>query len=249
MWGRQPQKILIVADPPATPGLSPGFLDQPDIETLESSTGSPALGTARRERPTLIIHEIGASPTGALEAVRAFKDDPETRSIPLIAVTERQAGEAAMAAGADAVVGKPVVQREYWEAVRRYVALPRRREPRHTINLRFSYRAGERRWQAFSRDISTYGAFLKTDHALAQGSRIAVRFNLPGDPEGIECWAVVRHTTPLEPPAHHTAGFAVEFEGFPDADAARLDRFLKSHARRSLFGLLVGIVVPSHRAR
>lgn len=242
MWSRRPRKVLIASLPPATSGLHPAFLRLPEIEALESSTGTPALGAARREHPELIIQDGGGSPTAALEAVRAFKIETSTRGIPLIAVIERHAEGAALAAGADAVVGKPVVQREYWETVRRFVPLPRRRQRRHTINLRFSYRVGERSWQAFSRDISTYGAFLKTDHALAPGAHLSVQFTLPGDSDKIACGAIVRHASTGHPPAQ--AGFAVEFEGLADSDGTRLDRFLSSHSRRSLFGLLVGIVVP-----
>jgi hypothetical protein len=85
-----------------------------------------------------------------------------------------------------------------------------------------------------------YGAFLKTDHLLAQGARVRVQFSIPGQADPVSCVAIVRRTTPFDPHNHQTAGFAVEFEGLAESDAERLERFVKRHLRRTLFSLIVG---------
>ena len=100
-------------------------------------------------------------------------------------VAESDTEPDAIEAGADAVVHAPIVPGQYFEAVSRFFRLPKRRTLRHQINLRFLYELDGRQAQAFTRDLSTYGAFIKTDHAPSPGSSIAVRFQIPGQSEPI----------------------------------------------------------------
>lgn len=240
MWGHRYSKILIVADTQPAPGLSPSFLHEPDIHLLQSPPGPEALECARDERPRLIIQDVSEPIDGALELTRTLSTDPATSSIPLIAVARRDLKQRARRAGANAVLAKPLIQREYWDAVRRYVLLPKRRGLRQIVNLRFQYRDGDRVRQAFSRDLSIYGAFLKTDCIPAQGTHIGVQFNIPGEAVPVECGAVVQRSMPYDPQGHHVAGFGVEFEGLGEGDLDRLERFINRHLRRTLFSLITG---------
>jgi CheY-like chemotaxis protein len=240
MWGHRNSKILIVADTRPAPGLNPSFLHQPDIRLLQTTPGPEALECARDERPRLIIQDVSEPIDAALELTRALRSDPATGSIPVIAVARGDLEERVRRAGASAVLVKPVIQREYWDAVRRFVRLPKRRGLRQTVNLRFLYRDGDRVMQAFSRDLSMYGTFLKTDCILAQGTHIGVQFNIPGEAVPVECGAVVLRSMPYDPQGHQVAGFAVEFEGLGEGDLDRLDRFIKRHLRRTLFSLIIG---------
>ncbi|HXV77034.1 MAG TPA: PilZ domain-containing protein [Candidatus Polarisedimenticolaceae bacterium] len=244
MWSRRPNKVLIVARDPAAAGLSPAFLQHSGIDLHHVAGGSAALDAARRELPRLIVQQVDAPPDEAIALARGLKNDPHTAAIPLIAVADERLGDELTAAGVDAIVNRPLVLREYWDAVRRFVHLPRRRALRESINLRFTYVESERRSQAFSRDLSPYGAFLKTDQHVSVGARITVRFNLPGDPVAIECSAIVRGTCYADA---HTAGFAIEFEGMAETDVARLERFVDRSQQRGLFGVLLAVVVPGER--
>ena len=240
MWGRRHRKVLIVAELGCETGLHATFLNQPDIRLMTAEPGEGIRGLVRAEHPHLIIQNVGEPHDDSLDLIRHLKRDRPTRSIPLIAVAEQENEGTVREAGADTVLVKPLIQRAYWEAVRRFVRLPKRRDLRQIVNLRFTYEIGDRKWQAFSRDLSMYGAFLKTDHHLPPGSHIRVCFSIPGEASAVACEAIIRHSTPFDPHGHQSAGFAVEFEGLAEHDAERLERFVKRHLRRTLFSLIPG---------
>ncbi len=240
MWGRRFRRILIVAASESVPGLTPAFLAQPDIRLVESRPDPGVLAVAREQSPRLIIQDVDEPVPDSLRLAHTLKSDPSTTSIPLIAVAERGALDQVRLAGANAVVAKPLIQHEYWDAVRRFIRLPKRRDLRQLVNLRFTYQADGHTGQAFSRDLSMLGAFLKTDRAFQQGKHISVSLYLPGQREPICCGAIVRRSTPYDPHGHQVAGFGIEFEGLNGRDVLRLERFIKRHLRRTLFGLITG---------
>jgi CheY-like chemotaxis protein len=236
MWGRRRRKIVIVAQPGCETGLHAAFLDQPDIQLMTTPPGEGARTLARAQHPRLIVQDVGDRHEDSLDLMRHFKCDRATRSVPIIAVAEEKHQPGLREAGADTVLVKPLVQRAYWEAVSHFIRLPRRRDLRQIVNLRFTYEFEDHLWQAFSRDLSMYGAFLKTDHLLPQGARVRVGFTLPGEADPLRCDAFVRRSAPPDSHDPQTAGFAVEFDGLAARDAARLEAFVKRHLRRSLFG-------------
>jgi len=118
------------------------------------------------------------------------------------------------------------------DTVRRFVPLTARRGPRCPVNLRFSFEGAGGAGQAFSRDLSACGVFLKNDRVLPPGQRLSLRFRLPGDEAEIACGGIVRSTDGTGrglPP-----GFGVEFLDLAEEDRVRLERFVGGFARRSL---------------
>lgn len=116
---------------------------------------------------------------------------------------------------------------ELLQAVRRIAPMRPRRYPRARVNIRFEIAYRGRKGQAFSRDLSPGGAFLRTDRAPEIGSTIELRFRLPGDPTPMACDGVVRSGTPGIAAGFGLTGFGVEFRGLPDADRERLERFVR----------------------
>jgi len=233
MWGRRRRKIVIVAKPGCETGLHAAFLNQPDIQLMTTAPGDGARSLARAEHPRLIVQDVGDEHEDSLDLTRHFKRDRATRSVPIIALAGEEHEQTIREAGADTVLIKPLVQRAYWEAVSHFIPLPRRRDLRQIVNLRFTYEYEDHVRQAFSRDLSMYGAFLKTDHLLPQGARVRVGFSLPGDVDQLRCEAFVRRSAPIDPHDHQPAGFAVEFDGLARRDADRLEAFVKRHLRRA----------------
>jgi uncharacterized protein (TIGR02266 family) len=91
-------------------------------------------------------------------------------------------------------------------------------------NLRFTFGYDGADCQAFSRDLSGSGAFLKTDNAPVEGAVLTLRFRLPGDPAEIDCKGIVRRIEHGNDPV--PAGFGVEFHDMGPADCARLEEFI-----------------------
>ena len=85
--------------------------------------GDAALGLAHQHRPDLILMDIELPDISGMEAARRLKENDQTRTIPIIAVTAfAMSGDEAkiLASGCDAYVAKPfnVVEFlklvEYW---------------------------------------------------------------------------------------------------------------------------------------
>ena len=233
LWRRSGRTVLIVSENSAEPVLDSPFLHQPDIRLITSYPDDEGLRLARRERPSLIIEELDACNGEALEFCEKLRAHRSTRSIPLIVVTSSSNRERAERARADALLEKPLRRRELYEAVCRFLSLPRRRVDRIITNLRFTFWVDDHRYQAFSRDVSEQGAFLKTDRVPGLGQRIELRFRLPGCSSEVRCVGVVRNTTCGE--HHQLGGVGVEFREMSEADQERLETFIESQVQRRRF--------------
>ena len=79
-----------------------------DVRFLETGDGNDALVLAERERPDLVVIEVGVTPYGAFGIARDVKASPET-ACPVIVVLERPQDDwLARWSGADALVNRPV---------------------------------------------------------------------------------------------------------------------------------------------
>ena len=229
--------VLILSRTAPDPDLNTAFLEQSEIKLMNSDPGLDVLGLVRSEHPDLIIEDVDGSGPRALELCRQLKTDPETSSIPLILVTSEQLEHRLEVAGADTLLRKPLIPNEFYEAVRRYVPLPDRRHLRYVMNVRFTFEFDGQFCQAFSRDISLNGAFLKTDRLLPPGTHLQIGFRLPGEGVRICCGGVVRRVSEHEAKHKGVSGIGVEFEGIHDEELGTLERFLRRHLRcESLFG-------------
>jgi CheY-like chemotaxis protein len=217
--------VLIIADRHPDPDLNTGFLSSSSLRVLTSDDGDAALETVRRERPGLVIEDLSKSAGTGASLCRRLKADPEVGGTPTIVVTSPEGLPTARETGADELLCKPLVPSDFYEAVRHYVPLPARRQRRRAVNLRFTFESRGRTIQAFSRDISLVGAFLKTDRDVPAGTHLDLTFVLPGDPVEIRCGARVRRIEDRSARLKDR-GLGIEFEGIRDADLDRLEAYI-----------------------
>jgi CheY-like chemotaxis protein len=79
-----------------------------EVRFLETGDGNDALVLAERERPDLVVIEVGVTPYGAFGIARDVKASPGT-ACPVIVVLERPQDDwLARWSGADALVSRPV---------------------------------------------------------------------------------------------------------------------------------------------
>ncbi len=226
--------VLIVYGERPTPGLLPRFLRHPAIRLVTAGHDDSVFRKAAERRPGLIIEDCPDDNGHSLEFCLRLRADAATAQVPLILVAPPQVAPIPPAARPDALVGKPIVQREYYEAVARFVPLPQRSVVRHAVNLRFLYKVDGVSGQAFSRDLSVQGAFLKTDRTIEPGAHLELQFGIPGQVEPVRCGGVVRSSEPFELNSAR-AGFGVEFEGIAEIDIERLEDFIERQLDRPLF--------------
>lgn len=113
--------ILIVEDNERNRKLVRDTLQYRGYKTLDADTGEDGVRLAREHRPALVLMDIQLPGIDGITALRQLRDDPDTRGIPVIAVTAsvmQQDRQKIMAAGFDGYQGKPISVRELLETVR-----------------------------------------------------------------------------------------------------------------------------------
>jgi two-component system, cell cycle response regulator DivK len=104
-------KILYVEDNDDNVYMLAGRLRRRGFEVIVATDGEQGVALARVEGPALILMDMGLPVLDGWEATRRLKDAPETRGIPIIALSAHaMAGdrERALAAGCDDFDTKPV---------------------------------------------------------------------------------------------------------------------------------------------
>jgi two-component system, cell cycle response regulator DivK len=86
-------------------------LERRGIEVIVAKDGAEGIASATRERPDLILMDLSLPVIDGWEAARRLKGSPETRAIPIIALSAHAMTgdrERALAAGCDDYDTKPV---------------------------------------------------------------------------------------------------------------------------------------------
>ena len=105
------------------------LLDEFEVVTAED--GEKGCSRARSEQPDIILRDLEMPVVDGWEATRRLKPDPQTRRIPIIALSAHALAverEKALAAGCDEFDTKPIEFERLLATVRRVLAA-RRREP------------------------------------------------------------------------------------------------------------------------
>jgi two-component system cell cycle response regulator DivK len=118
------KRILIVEDNELNMKLLRDVLEAYGYTTITTGEGAAALTLARENQPELILMDLQLPDISGFDAVRRLKDDQQTRTIPIVAVTafamvgdERKA----LMSGCDAYVAKPILLRDFLNLVERFI--------------------------------------------------------------------------------------------------------------------------------
>ena len=91
--------------------------------TIEATNGRKGIKLARANKPNLILMDIQLPVMDGIEATRILKSDPETKNIPILALTSyamKGDKEKILQAGCDAYLAKPVDVQEFLAKVAKY---------------------------------------------------------------------------------------------------------------------------------
>lgn len=108
-------KILVIEDQPTQLKLVHHVLSADGHDVTDANAAEQAFKAIKRDRPELILLDLVLPDIDGLTLVRRLKADPETRNIHVVAVTsypEEYPKAAALAAGCDAYLVKPINTRE-----------------------------------------------------------------------------------------------------------------------------------------
>ncbi len=120
-------RILIIEDNEQNRYLAAFLLRQHGLEVLFAHTGSQGVAMAAAERPDLILMDIQMPEMDGYEAARQILARPETRAIPVVAVTSyAMVGdrEKAMAMGFTDYIEKPFDPETFAGRILRHLRSP-----------------------------------------------------------------------------------------------------------------------------
>ncbi len=104
-------KVLIIEDDAVDRKLVGAVLRIDGHSVRDRSSAQEALEAVRQDTPDVILLDLRLPGMDGLELAKAFKSDPTTRDIPIIAITaypERYPRQALLDAGCEAWIVKPV---------------------------------------------------------------------------------------------------------------------------------------------
>ncbi|MFM2129357.1 MAG: Two-component response regulator [Pseudomonadota bacterium] len=116
------RKVLIVEDNDLNMKLFNDLLEAHGYATVQTKSGTEALGLARQHRPDLILLDIQLPEISGLEVTRRLKLDAELKAIPVIAVTAfamKGDEEKIRDGGCEAYIAKPISVATFMETIQR----------------------------------------------------------------------------------------------------------------------------------
>jgi len=114
--------ILIVEDNEKNRKLVRDVLQVKGYKTIESETAEEGIRLAQDSRPALILMDIQLPGIDGITALKRLRAEPETREIPVIAVTASamtNKREAMLVEGFDGYQTKPISINDFLEEVRK----------------------------------------------------------------------------------------------------------------------------------
>jgi CheY-like chemotaxis protein len=103
--------VLVAEDNDDIRSLLRVALEADGYRVVEAGDGGEVVERARRERPDVVLLDLSMPGADGLEAARRLRSSEVTKGVPLIAVSANPAEEfreAALAAGCDCYVSKPI---------------------------------------------------------------------------------------------------------------------------------------------
>src|SRR5262245_42676169 len=122
---RPVMKILIAEDSATVRALVAARLAADGYQVVEAADGEQALTLARSERPDLLVLDKVMPKFDGFEVVRALREDPATKAIPIVMLTERTGEDdvlGGLSLGVEEYMPKPFSPHELTARVRRAMA-------------------------------------------------------------------------------------------------------------------------------
>src|SRR5215470_10263680 len=120
--GVMKKRILLVEDNPATIDVVQKELEFLGYDTITADDGRKAVEMAEAHLPDLIIMDISLPQMDGLQATALIRENPKTKSIPILAATARALPgdrEKCIQSGCNDYIAKPFTHRELGAALKK----------------------------------------------------------------------------------------------------------------------------------
>ena len=118
-------KILVAEDSATIRRLIAARLSADGYEVVEAVDGEQAVNLARSEHPDLLVLDKVMPKFDGFEVIRALREDPHTKDVPIVMLTERTGEEDVLGGlqlGVEEYMPKPFSPHELSARVRRVLA-------------------------------------------------------------------------------------------------------------------------------
>ena len=118
------KRILIVEDNEKNLKFFLSLLNSQGYETIEARDGKEGVRLAKDQKPDLILMDIQMPVMDGVTVMKILKENPETKDIPLIALTSyamKGDKEKFLSEGFVEYIAKPIKVDEFLEVIRRYL--------------------------------------------------------------------------------------------------------------------------------
>ena len=122
-WGMS-KTVMIVEDNELNMKLFHDLLEAHGYQTVGTRNGIEALDLARKHHPDLILMDIQLPEVSGLEVTKWLKEDPELKTIPVVAVTAfamKGDEERIREGGCEAYLSKPISVGKFIETIRHFL--------------------------------------------------------------------------------------------------------------------------------
>lgn len=116
-------KVVVIEDNRLNLELVSDLLEMAGHQVLWAAKAEEGLALVRSESPDVILMDIALAGMDGLSATRILKEDPQTRHIPVVALTAhalRGDEQKALEAGCTGYIMKPINTRTFVETVTAY---------------------------------------------------------------------------------------------------------------------------------
>lgn len=121
------QKILIVEDDPDIMRILSQTLSSAGFHVVPAYGGQDAINKVRAQMPDLVLTDLAMPKVSGVEVIEKIKQDPETRQIPVVAVTAYVWDGLAQAAGqkgCNGYISKPFTAKQLLQEVYKFLRPP-----------------------------------------------------------------------------------------------------------------------------
>ncbi len=119
-------KVLVIEDNPMNRQLAVDLLEVAGFAVLQAETAEKGIELAKAELPDLILMDISLPGMDGLAATGILKQDPDTKDIPIVALTAHAMKgdeEKALSAGCIDYITKPIDTKSFPKTVGRFIKI------------------------------------------------------------------------------------------------------------------------------
>ena len=175
--------LLLVDDVELFLELERSFLEGSGHRIVTAASGEEALSRMEEVRPDLLLLDLYMPGIDGDEVCRRLRASTTWRALPVIMVTaagKEEDVQKCLRAGCDDYITKPVSKKDLQEKIHRLLGSVKvRTAPRAPVSLRVQVRSNGTSLQAYARDLSANGIYVKSRAPLELETPVELRLELP----------------------------------------------------------------------